>query len=166
MFYEYPVANYLASIYRSYPTNISHRNCQLRAKCKANNVSPGPNYKIQHAEDCSEDCSEDCGQFSSVDTAEIERIIVSEGVPLISLSYGSTKLKVTRAEPWKSYIAMSHVWSGGLGNEKHKALLTCQIKKLGEYLHFQTREDFTVVSPLKRLLQADFAALLSNPTLI
>ena len=159
MLYEYPVANYLACIYRSYPKNINHSNCQLRAKCKANNVSLGSNYKTRHAEDC----SEDCGQFSSVDTAELERIIVSGGVPLISLSYGSTKLKVSRAQPWKNYIAMSHVWSGGLGNGKHNALPICQIKKLGEYLHFQTREELTAFSRLKRLLQADFAALLPNP---
>lgn len=159
MFYEYPVANYLAYIPRSYPMNISHSNCQLRAKCKANNVSLGPNYKTQHVQDC----PEDCGQFSTVDTSELERIIVSGGVPLISLSYGSTTLKVTRSQPWKNYIAISHVWSGGLGNETHNALPTCQVKKLGEYLRFQTREDLTVVSRLKRLLQADFAALLPNP---
>lgn len=112
MTYGYLNVNNMACIRGLFPDFINYTHCQSRAKCQANNVNLGRNYKTKHAESC----MGNCGNFESVDNGEVERIIFDCVVPLASMSYGSTKLKVITAEAWTNYIAVSHVLSGGLGN--------------------------------------------------
>jgi hypothetical protein len=43
---------------------------------------------------------------------------------------GSIVLEMTEARPGQSYVAISHVWSHGLGNAAGNSLPTCRAKRI------------------------------------
>jgi hypothetical protein len=69
--------------------------------------------------------------FKGPDTKDIESIIRRGGVPLIKLSetpQGDIKIGVVELGYGKPFIAISHVWAGGLGNPQANAIPGCQLK--------------------------------------
>ncbi|KAI1372321.1 hypothetical protein F4677DRAFT_432548 [Hypoxylon crocopeplum] len=90
-------------------------------------------YETQHTKEC-RGCDFIQAPENTVD------IIQNRGTPIMSFSDG--KLRATRYELGKTrYIAISHVWSDGIGNEKANALPVCQLERLQrlttevDYLH-------------------------------
>lgn len=64
---------------------------------------------------------------------ELEDIVDKGGIPLISLRFsaaGDPDIQVVRATRSSRYFAVSHVWSGGIGNAKENKLVSCQLKRL------------------------------------
>lgn len=153
--YEYSVANFLACIRRCYPPGIDHSRCTIHSKCMAHNVKLDQSYEVKHV---NPDCHCD---FCYVDTFEVKDIISKGGVPLVMMKLGSTKLTVTKARPWTEYIAVSHVWSGGLGNPDHNSLPRCQILRLQKYYRYQTRAQRSILFRLNRLFRSDLVSLFS-----
>jgi hypothetical protein len=63
----------------------------------------------------------------------MEDIVEKGGVPLISFQLSATgdpDIQVLRGTQSSKYFAVSHVWSGGLGNAQENKLASCQIKRL------------------------------------
>lgn len=83
------------------------------------------------------DCN--CRHIAST-SEEASRILEEGGIPLISLDPLQTnsgldsRLKVVRYRSSQRYVAISHVWSDGLGNVEQNSLPLCQIKRLHDLL--------------------------------
>lgn len=121
----YPAAltYYLASV--SVDFHSGHKTCS-ELDCKGNNVNmERGRYISQHT---TLDCR--CA-FKGPNSKYIEQIIQGGGVPLIKLSkttQGDVNVSVVELGYGKPFIAISHVWSGGLGNPKENTVPSCQLK--------------------------------------
>ncbi|KAF4544802.1 Het domain-containing protein [Lasiodiplodia theobromae] len=86
-------------------------------------------YKPQHTPQCTGDsCT-----FLGVTLDELDHIIQNNRLPIIKLEEqpgGEVSLKLVPREPSERYLALSHVWSHGLGNPKSNALPKCQVFRL------------------------------------
>jgi len=74
--------------------------------------------------------------FVHVDAQEVRKIIEEGGIPLVLIdtsSSGGLDLRVRAAAARDRYIAISHVWSDGLGNPALNALPKCQLERLDFY---------------------------------
>lgn len=113
--------HYLAALYR--PVG-PHRDCTSQS-CSANIMDPSK-YETKHVDD---NC--DCN-FIEPDTAEIRRAIDVGDVPVIraSLREGTVHLDTQRAAFDLPYVAISHVWSAGLGNQQTSSLPACQLRRI------------------------------------
>jgi hypothetical protein len=88
-------------------------------------------YTTKHVEGCS-------GCYDMVaDYDEILSILRGGSIPLI-LSIDpeddSATIKLVESEPSFSYVAISHVWSDGLGNPQTSALPRCQLLRLSNLI--------------------------------
>jgi len=115
--------------------NVSHDAC-ARTHCTANNTALSHGVYISaHIEDRpGVECS--CVNIAVPRTKVIE-IIMGGGIPLVSIketATGEIQLSIKEATPSDSYIALSHVWSDGMGNPDDNALPKCQLQRLNRYL--------------------------------
>jgi Heterokaryon incompatibility protein (HET) len=111
-------------------TRLDHSNCS-DTLCEARQVDKST-YRTQHAE---ADCT--CTPLGP-SVNEIVSIIQSGQIPLISIETLNTSpfLKVN-VEPFKRrkrFIAISHVWSDGLGNSLQNTLPHCQLFRIKSIL--------------------------------
>ena len=122
---------YFSQIDRSAFSRGSHHECSKAKKCVANQVDVN-NYVTKHVE---EDCR--CHQVG-VPSEKLAEISASGGVPLIYVeadeSEEKLKLHVTRRKFSSQYVAISHVWSDGMGNMHNNTLPMCQMRQLHRYL--------------------------------
>lgn len=115
---------------------ISHTACTT-VKCIANDVDPN-NYTSRHVRD---NCRCD---FIAPPTGQVTSIIADGGIPLVriqSTGLGGLQLVVEKAKSTSRYIAISHVWSDGLGNPKSNALPQCQLDALAKHFDNQANLD-------------------------
>ena len=88
-------------------------------------------YKTRHEQDgCN--CS-----FISIPVSKMREILDRGGIPLVFLKHtdnGNLSLGVKAATAVDSYVAFSHVWSDGLGNQSANSLPECQLKRLARYI--------------------------------
>lgn len=90
-------------------------------------------YRTKHADTCK---GEGCWEMSA-DPVETRRILESGNIPLIlSIDEDDESEQVTlvESEPGLKYVAISHVWSDGLGNTKRSALPRCQMVRLSHLI--------------------------------
>ncbi|KAF2175119.1 hypothetical protein K469DRAFT_756403 [Zopfia rhizophila CBS 207.26] len=144
------VAYYLSCLPWPNPNELDHDRCP-DTHCIASNVHGG-RYKNRHicnisarrrdvldaenASTLSEPPLEPC-PLVQVDDQEVRRIIDRGGIPLVSISrpeLGKIKLHVRPAKSRDCYVAISHVWSDGLGNPYSNALPQCQLVRLKNYI--------------------------------
>ncbi|KAL8797879.1 MAG: hypothetical protein Q9195_000231 [Heterodermia aff. obscurata] len=117
--------HYLAGIPRSIGP---HRHC-ARQSCTAYILDP-IKYKTQHVNiDC------DCG-FVEPDTIAIRKSIDSGQVPVVRISVHDNQVHLITQEASfdNPYAALSHVWSGGLGNLQASSLPACQLRRIYQVL--------------------------------
>ena len=110
------------------PAGVSHAQCSSSG-CVAFNIDDS-SYVSRHEESCE---LEMCELVDVTSTAVSDIIEDDYGIPLISCSLASNgriQIQVVRAKPQYRYIAISHVWSGGLGNPKKNALPECAVKHI------------------------------------
>ena len=122
--YTVIMSNYLAALPRKFLGN-SHKDCN-GGVCMINNVDIR-NYTTGHVHSTCQCLSQ------QADITDLKRILNDGHVPLISLEVthdGFPKIKVVKASLAVQYTAISHVWSGGLGNFTHNALPNCQLLRL------------------------------------
>jgi hypothetical protein len=68
------------------------------------------------------------------------------GIPLVSATLskrGDPLLRIRRKMASDCYIALSHVWSDGLGNPNDNALPVCQIRRIGHCLQTLPHPHYT-----------------------
>lgn len=105
--------------------SVGHRLCSSQ-ECRANNIDERL-YKLRHTNEC-----HGCDSIGSLAT-HIASIIIKGEIPIVSCYYSSPglpRLEVIPARPNCKYIAISHVWSGGLGNPHDNSIPTCQLREL------------------------------------
>lgn len=109
----------------------SHDRCSAQKGCQAF-VVDWRSYQTKHVEGCSEDQCENIGP--SVE--EISSILQDGDIPLIAIDTSSSpsQIEVVRyteqSEYCNAYVAISHVWSDGLGNPKANSLPRCQLERI------------------------------------
>ena len=112
----------------STPAGVSHAQC-CSTGCVAFDIDDS-SYFSRHEESCE---LEMCDSVDATSTAVSDIIEDDYGIPLMSCSLASNgriQFEVVRAKPHYRYIAISHVWSGGLGNPKKNALPECAVKHI------------------------------------
>ena len=126
---DYSMAHYLSGIDRTTSEKTTHELCSSK-HCQAYN-SAQETYVTSHTiPGCQ--CS-----FIAAPTEQLDEIIRSGGVPLVSLheaSHGKLAIRVHTSKASSQYTAISHVWSGGLGNVQANSLPLCQLKYLNHCL--------------------------------
>jgi len=163
---------YLLSLSGSGTAGQDHENCPLSGdKCIANHVSM-ETYITKHAKTCqmspwnsdssslNPPLSGQC-EMLGVDTRQLVRIIRQGGTPLIEFiepAAGSyyPKLKLVHGGAKERYIAISHVWSGGLGNPNANELPACQVRGLYDTLKSVQARDLKR-SPFQRTRKLQLA---------
>lgn len=116
------------------PTVANHGNC-TDWLCQLNQVDDSTYVTKHNKEGCN--CA-----FMGVDLDKVCEILGKGGIPVVSIHpkrhrNGSRyfELEVKEAGPMSNqYIAISHVWSDGLGNTKKNELPGCQIEFLYDLL--------------------------------
>ncbi|OCT54624.1 hypothetical protein CLCR_02776 [Cladophialophora carrionii] len=102
----------------------SHDRCD-DVRCCANDVVAGEYQRKHHSCD-------GCDEFVA-DPAEICDILEDGHLPLIDPRQGNgSKLRLKSTGEVPNYIAISHVWSDGLGNPHRNAIYRCQLRRLQE----------------------------------
>lgn len=102
-----------------------HRGCSVQT-CKAHDTHDDT-YVVEHTHTCF-DCD-----MTGPDPEKVRSIIEDGGIPLIrfrDLPAGRLALDVVQATYGLHYTAISHVWSGGLGNPHANILPQCQLKSI------------------------------------
>ena len=102
-----------------------HETCTESA-CHIDNLS---DYNPQHDSECS---GENC-ELLSAPVEKLVEIYLGDDIPVLSCVVepsGSVKLDIIPSSKSSGYVAISHVWSDGLGNEHQNAVHSCQLKRL------------------------------------
>ncbi|KAL8703185.1 MAG: hypothetical protein Q9201_003634 [Fulgogasparrea decipioides] len=128
---------YLSSLpTRSTFGGVEHSDCTTD-KCLSDTVDPST-YRPRHTCDCASGVDDNtCCPMVSVSTSEIAEIIIQGGLPLIQIQIaedGGMQLRVVKHCVSLRYVAISHVWSGGLGNVTSNAMRSCQLRYLYRFL--------------------------------
>ena len=108
--------------------NDMHQACD-RQKCRGNHSD-----NMKATQHISSQCS--CGLIGIVEH-ELLTIVRKGDIPLVSIHeapHGCLELRLQPATVSSQYIAISHVWSHGLGNPTANALPQCQLTMLMRYL--------------------------------
>ena len=127
--YNWSVAHYISHITRREAWSDAHKDCS-KELCQAYNCSPN-DYVTAHTESSCR-CS-----FLAAPSDKVIQIIRDGGVPLVSIRrrrYGGLEVEIQAATEPIQYTAISHVWSGGLGNTQANSLPQCQLQRLLERL--------------------------------
>ncbi|KAI4096507.1 MAG: hypothetical protein LQ344_001015 [Seirophora lacunosa] len=121
---------YLSSLpHRTTFGGSTHSDC-TPDQCTSAGVDP-TTYEPRHRKTCMPD-RRDCSMIG-VDTARVAEIVLQGSIPLIEIRLqldGAVALDVVPHNSSLRYVAISHVWSGGLGNARANAMRTCQLKYL------------------------------------
>ncbi|RHZ45307.1 uncharacterized protein CDV56_100151 [Aspergillus thermomutatus] len=98
--------------------------------CRFRNLS-GNTYTTKHKHEC-----QGCPDLV-VELSILAPVLLSDRIPLIHLQsrHGSDRLSIMPETPGTPYIAISHVWSDGLGNLQRNALPSCQFTLLRNLIH-------------------------------
>jgi hypothetical protein len=133
--FNHPLIYFISQIRRFHRPEITHRDCY--ETCTAYNIAEEDNvenhrkkYKTRHVNDA-------CQCPLVPIPADMKQILACKKIPLVFLKKGehdSIKLGVKAAEADDTYVAFSHVWYDGLGNQEENSLPECQIKRLARYL--------------------------------
>ena len=130
---------------------------RLHQKCNNNQCLAYQNdlakFQTRHLDGCN------C-EHLSIDTTRLAEILEGGSLPLIRIRRGHTldelSVELVPSQATSPYIALSHVWAHGLGNEYENALPRCQL----DFLHQTITRYYAKLYP-----QADQEVLLWCDTL-
>jgi hypothetical protein len=118
---------YASSLHR--PRLRLHEDCS-HSLCVAGKVDP-KSYQTKHSDVILPTCDGNCPQIEP--PLETIRTILQRGsIPLLfaSISNDIVGVEVVEYRAGMEYVAISHIWSDGLGNQNHNWLPKCQIVHL------------------------------------
>lgn len=140
-----PGGLYYASLVPGFGTTQTHRRCDSRA-CVASNVEKGT-YRTQHVasycicrnptcDHARPDCP--CTHYEVSET-ELSRALADGGFPVVRFKDAEDSepemVRIdSRHQASPGYVAISHVWSDGRGNEQANSLPLCQLKSISQYV--------------------------------
>ena len=120
------LATYYLSLIGPSRPELQHSNCDTR-RCKSYQVKE-ESYQQRHAAECA------CHNMMQLDIDHISSLILKNEVPLAlaqTPQFDRFGLElVTLAERTTGFVAISHVWSDGLGNPMDNSLPRCQVQRL------------------------------------
>lgn len=126
---------YILSCFDRHSPFKVHRDCDDNA-CTANNIDEST-YITRH---CLEGCS--CAHLGEPGTSSqsITQVLHDGGIPVIHVEShvtdGTDGVRFsTRDSEGVPYVAISHVWSDGLGNPHQNTLPQCQLLRLQDYVN-------------------------------
>lgn len=120
---------------KSSQTNEDHSKCS-EDMCVAYQLDP-EKYKVAHAPDQGRSCS--CSHLHL--DPEIASAVLSsdtETFPLVTIPMDGgdeMSIEVLDAVSDPSFVAISHVWSHGMGNPKQNSLPRCQLQRIQNYVN-------------------------------
>lgn len=117
---------------RRHRTSLQHTNC-TETQCRAYDVED--EFEHDHRPDCSRSAS--CTRVS-IPLPTIQKFIEEGNIPVVTAgSEGSTRLNVESHSKVgeHGFVAISHVWSDGLGNPEETALFSCQLDRLQTWVN-------------------------------
>ncbi|KAL9037886.1 MAG: hypothetical protein Q9180_003466, partial [Flavoplaca navasiana] len=129
---QYPPSTtyYLSSLSRERTFGgVQHDQCN-EFRCMTTSIDPAT-YQHRHAESCSIE-SNPC-QMVGVQSSTVAECINGGHIPLIKFEEsvdGILRPSIVESHNDLRYVALSHVWSGGLGNVKANSMFSCQLRKL------------------------------------
>lgn len=102
------------------------------SKCIANQISPHT-YMTSHSE---KTCKNSTCKHIGVDQQEMLHILEDGHIPLIQFDRNNSctpsAMRLVSSENVAGYVAISHVWSDGLGNNDANSLPECQLSYISE----------------------------------
>jgi hypothetical protein len=125
-----PQGMFYAAMLGPLPSNRDHSSCsEDDFECKANIVDRNT-YQTEHSPDCKDvncplervDHDKLCTMIESAETHPVV-IVSNESDPTFCL-------EVQQSHSHQSYVAISHVWMDGMGNQDENALPRCQLRRL------------------------------------
>ncbi|KAL8967685.1 MAG: hypothetical protein Q9197_005297 [Variospora fuerteventurae] len=133
------LTNYTASAAYYLSSNPRARgvNTQLHLDCSDSEcqlIVDEDDYQQSHSDSCR---ASDC-RMVETPLHEVLDIIEQGGIPLMKLVDGT--LEVRKANFNVDYTAITHVWSGGLGNPNRNAMWLCQLKNITNLPRFSGQE--------------------------
>jgi len=100
------------------------RHAACNQQCCHHDQIDSKTYQTRHL-------SDDCQRPNfNADQDEILKILSTEATPLI-LVESDGRITVARSDQRERYVAVTHVWSDGLGNAEANSLPSCQVLRLG-----------------------------------
>ncbi|KAF8542597.1 hypothetical protein BDD12DRAFT_907891 [Trichophaea hybrida] len=129
--------HYYISSFRCPRWEDDHTCCTLMA-CNGRRAG-NEQYSTKHVSDC-----KGCENFRVADEKSYIEIIKAGRIPLVSWSESQDggELRVEEHKPDETrYVAISHVWSDGMGNEDENSLPRCQLIRLQRLV-----DDLNVIS--------------------
>lgn len=135
----------------------NHQNCTEQA-CHVDNLQ---DYPAQHFQTCS---CRDC-HLVHAPVEKVAAIYRAGHVPVLSCTLdpttGNLSIDVLASQDCESFIAISHIWSDGLGNDTANALYECQLvdvvqqaRRLQSLLREKT--DHSQTTPVAQSLHTNF----------
>lgn len=126
--YTVSTIHYLSALTRN-TREEDHMACTTN-ECVAHNINMG-SYKVKHITD---DC--DC-HFMGPNPEKVTQLVQDGKIPLIRCTEtpgGTLHIEVIEGDLGVEYTAISHVWSGGLGNPYSNTLPECQLRRLTKWM--------------------------------
>ncbi|KAJ6260664.1 hypothetical protein Dda_4891 [Drechslerella dactyloides] len=145
---------YLLSLPETNRSPGQHANC-VNGTCVGNNIDEAT-YVTRHVDgDCDCDCEHDGPNIEDVKKCLRDNHIPSLSISIVDGEYRGMKVKpqkVEQASFWRfhqgksglarslDYVALSHVWSDGLGNPFANTLPRCQLRRLAYYVNYTMKD--------------------------
>jgi hypothetical protein len=130
--YDYAILSYLAGInQRRTGEENPHAGCAHLKYCTAYNLTRAV-YKQAHFQP---NCASDCSPYR-INRKKVIRMIDDGKIPILGLDLEKPDLdpRLMASNGATAFIAISHVWSDGLGNPADNALPMCQLRRIGNML--------------------------------
>ena len=122
-----PLTLYYASTSGPYSQDRDHSRCKEHSQCTARNVQIKENEPTHVRPDC------DCEHFE-VAQEQLIGIIAHGGIPLVEFSNDGRPRVVpydmSRDRQLFNYVAISHLWSDGLGIPSRNIMSMCQMHRM------------------------------------
>ena len=127
--FPFSLCYYLAHVQRFPREDTDHNACTER-QCVAYNIVQGA-YRTAHRNTCT-----GCKSIEAP-LGEVERLVREGKIPLLRVKWSKHRelsLDVKESRYDDKYVAISHVWSDGLGNEIANSLPQCQLERISKII--------------------------------
>ncbi|MCJ1359635.1 MAG: hypothetical protein MMC33_009637 [Icmadophila ericetorum] len=120
-------------------TNEHHGDCDFMEYKR--NFFDERNYSVQHVSGCL-----GC-EFKGPSVDKVIEILRCGGIPVVArqMAGGELQVEVCKCD-LNDYLALSHVWSDGLGNPHDNLLPSCQLKRLQSIMNKAVHDNSTPIA--------------------